>query len=298
MEEQARLAALRKLPALKGVRTTHIFPGASLLIPRVHPNIADEEIQLPIPIVVEEHRSRPVPRFIRRHPRLRRDVAEPTPALIVKQRQPLAYRRHQQIRSPVVIDVRERSPHAHLARHRHPGLRRHVLKATPAHIAPQLVASPLIRKEQIRSAVPIHIRRRYGRTVIIMNRLIVPSPIIHRHLSKRNPALRCLIFELKPMEHLPRRRSAPLAFTVRLQPQAHGILQRRIWNLNHRIGGPGSSHQRQDTDTRKPVGEGHGEVDFWHQHTPSTPDSAKALYPSPPQDKPGCEATPKKKRTT
>jgi hypothetical protein len=39
-------------------------------------------------------------------------------------------------------------------------------------------------------------------------------------------------------------------------------------------------------------------VDFWHQHTHPNPDSAKALYPSPPQDKPGCEATSKKKRTT
>ena len=233
VEERARLTALRKLPALERIRTTHIFAGAPLLIPRVHPNVADEEIQLSIPVIIEEHRTGPVPRFIRQHTRLRRDVAEPAPTFIVKEHQPLAYRRHQQVRSPVVIDVRERSPHAHLARHRHPGLRRHVLKATPAHIAPQLVAPPLIRKEQIRPAVPIHIRRRNRRTMIIMNRLIIPRPIIHRHLSKRNPTLRCLVFKLKPMEHLPRRRSAPLAFTVRLQPQAHGILQRRIWNLNH-----------------------------------------------------------------
>ena len=146
VEERTRLTALRKLPALECIRTTHIFPGAPLLIPRVHPDIADEEIQLPIPVIIEEHRTGPVPRLAHRNPRLRRDVAEPTPAFIVKERQPLAYRRHQQVRPPVVIDVRERSPHAHLARHRHPGLRRHVLKATPAHIAPQLVASPLIRK--------------------------------------------------------------------------------------------------------------------------------------------------------
>ena len=95
-----------------------------------------------------------------------------------------------------------------------------------------------------------------------MNRLIIPCPIIHRHLSERNSALRYPILELKPMEHLPSRRSAPLAFTVRLQPQAHGILQRRIRNLNRRIGGPSSSDQRQDTDIRKPVGEGHGKMGF------------------------------------
>ena len=107
VEERARLTALRKLPALKGIRTTHVFPGTALLISRIHPNVADEEIQLPIPIIIEEHRTRPVPRFIRQHTRLRRDVAEPTSALITKERQPLAYRRHQQIRSPVVIDVRK-----------------------------------------------------------------------------------------------------------------------------------------------------------------------------------------------
>ena len=127
-----------------------------------------------------------------------------------------------------------------------------------------------------------------------MNRLIIPCPIIHRHLSERNSAFRCLVFELKPMEHLPCRRSAPLAFTVRLQPQAHRILQRRIWNLNHRIGGPGSSDQRQDTDTWKPVGEGHGEVDFWHQHTPPNPDSAKALYLTPHPDTPAARPPPKR----
>ena len=107
VEERARLTALRKLPALKGVRTTHVFPGTALLISRVHPDIADEEIQLSIPIIIEEHRTRPVPQLAPRNARLGRDVAKPTPALITKERQPLAYRRHQQIRSPVVIDVRK-----------------------------------------------------------------------------------------------------------------------------------------------------------------------------------------------
>ena len=107
VEERARLTALRKLPALKGIRTTHVFPGTALLISRIHPNVADEEIQLPIPVIIEEHRTRPVPRLAHRNTRLGRDVAEPTPALIMKQHQPLAYRRHEQVRPPVVIDVRE-----------------------------------------------------------------------------------------------------------------------------------------------------------------------------------------------
>ena len=107
VEERARLTALRKLPALKGIRTTHVFPGTALLISRIHPNVADEEIQLPIPVIIEEHRTRPVPRLIRRHTRLGRDVAKPTPAFIVKERQTLPHRRHEQVRPPVVIDVRK-----------------------------------------------------------------------------------------------------------------------------------------------------------------------------------------------
>ena len=263
VEERAHLAALWILPALKGVRTTHILPGAPLLIPRVHPHIADEEIQLPIAVVIEEHRTRPVPRLTPRNARLGRDVAEPTPALITKERQPLAHGGHQQVRPTVVIQVRKRSPHAHLARHRHPGLSRDLFEAPPSDIAPQLIAPALVGKEEVRPAVSVHIRRRDGRPVIIMNRLIIPGPVIHRHLPERNTALRYPVLELKPVEHLPSRRSAPLAFSVRLQRRPHGILQCHIWNLNCGIGGSCSSHQRQETDTWKPMGEGHGGRVVW-----------------------------------
>ena len=204
-----------------------------------------------------------MPRLAPRNTRLGRDVAKPTPALITKERQTLAYRRHQQVRTPIVVQVRKRSPHAHLARHRHPGPGRDIFEAPTPHIAPQLVAPPLIHKEQIRPAVPVHIRRRDGRPVIVVYRLVIPGPVIHRHLSERNPALRYPVLELKPMEHLPCRRSAPLAFSIRLQRRPHGILQCHIGNLNCGIGASCSSHQRQETDTWKPMGEGHGGRVVW-----------------------------------
>ena len=230
--ENALLAARRELPALEGIRTPEVKAAATFLVPRVDANIRHEQIQQAVLVKVEEDRARGMGSALHCDSRFRSDVLELSAAKILEQDIAHPHRRDEEVRQTVIVDVRKRGGDADLVRQRNARCRSNVFKLPTPQIPPELARSELIDEVKVQPAIAIHVRRRQTVAVVVMNRLVVLGPVIHRAMFKANTALLPAIGEGEIVKGLPRLRRLNLLLLVLLQrPQRALGLPVRIDDL-------------------------------------------------------------------
>lgn len=73
-----------------------------------------------------------------------------------------------------------------------------VLEAAASDVAPEFVSTPLVAEEQIRTAVPIHVRHGEAGTVVFVNRLLKPTGVVGHLMAEGDAGLGLGVVELEP----------------------------------------------------------------------------------------------------
>ena len=137
--------------------------------------------------------------------RRRGDVAEAALAVVLEQHVAAANRRDVQIGIAVVVDVGKRGRDADLARDRHAGGRRDVLKLAAAEIFPEFVAADLVDEIDVGQAVTVDVGDRETVAVVVVHGLVCLAGVVDEPMFERDAAVGEPIRELKVVER--RRRS-------------------------------------------------------------------------------------------
>ena len=195
MVQNARFGALGVGVAVEGIGPADVVAARSLLVGGVDADVADEEVEQAVAVVVEEDRTGGVPDVP--HARRRGDVAEPAAAHVLEQAVAVAHRRDEQIGIPVVVDVGKGAPDGDRVVHAEPRLVGDVLEPAAAQVAPQLVGAELGGEVQVRPPVAVHVGGAQARPVIVMDLLIGLPRIVDDAVLERDAARLALVRESK-----------------------------------------------------------------------------------------------------
>ena len=105
--QDALLAARRKSPALKSVRSTQIKAAVAFFVPGVHPHICHKQIQQAVVVKVKEHRARGMAGGAEVKAGFQRDVFESSLSEVLEQEIPHPDRGDKQVRQTVIVHVGE-----------------------------------------------------------------------------------------------------------------------------------------------------------------------------------------------
>ena len=168
------------------------------LIRRVAPDVADEQIEQAVAVVVEEHRSRRVRDEIEAG--LLRDVPEASVPVVLEQHVAAAHRRDEEILIAVVVHVGERRRHADSAGERDARLFRDRREPAAAGVLPELVAADLVDEVDVGQAVAVDVGDREARAVVVVHGLVVFAGVLDDAVDEGDAALGQLVGELKVVE--------------------------------------------------------------------------------------------------
>ena len=178
--EDAGFGTFRMQVSGEGVLERHVVLGVPLAtngIGRVPSDVDQEQIELAVVVVVEEHRGRRVSRVVEagRHG----NVFEVPLAVVLEEHVAAADRGHVEVLVAVVVDIGEGGRDVDLARNRHAGRGCDVLEAPAAEIPPQLVAAHLADEVDVGAAVAVDVSNRHPRPVIVVRRLVGLAGVVH-----------------------------------------------------------------------------------------------------------------------
>src|SRR5579864_278266 len=202
------------------VRTIWIF-----FVGGVFPDVADQKIQQPVAIVIEEHGACGMGDDV--DPGLFGDVREMAVAVVVKKVNSAADGGDDKILIAVIVDICESGANADDARQCDAGLGGDVLKLAAAKIFPKRISANLIQEEQIVAAVAIHIGCRHCTAVIVVNSFVVLQSIRHGLITKSDSAFRELVREMKPGENFELAKRFALGLSARRQSARANIRLRK-----------------------------------------------------------------------
>ncbi len=198
--EDARLAAVGVEVAAEGVGETDVGAAAPLLVVGVAANVAHEEVEQAVVVVVEEDGARGVADVV--HARLLRDVLEVPVPVVLEEDVAAADRRDEQVHVAVVVDVREGGRDADPIGQRHARFLRDVPEPAVAEVLPELVAADLVDEVDVREAVPIHVGRRDPVAVVVVDGLVGLPRVVHDAVDEGDAAFLHLVGEVEVVEDL------------------------------------------------------------------------------------------------
>ena len=173
---------------------------------RVASDVDQEEIELAVAVVVEEHRGRGVSDVV--EARRRGDVLEAAAAVVFEETVAASYGGDVKIRIAVIVDVGKRRRDAYLVRHRHTGGCRDVLEPAAAEVSPELVAAHLVDEVDVQPAVRVDVGHRQTVAVIVVNRFVGLAGVGDDAVLERDAAFDEAVGEPEIVE----RRQADAAF--------------------------------------------------------------------------------------
>ena len=212
--ENAALAPPFPGVSLEGVAQTDAVAAFPPLIGGVDPDVAKEEIEQSVLVVIEEHSTRGVPHVTQaRRPGPVRET--PRPVILEEVIAP-PHGGGEKVGVAIVVGVREGSGHSDPVRQRDGG-RGDVAKLSPAQVAPQLVRTNLGGEVDVEQSVAIHIGHRDPVSVIVVHRLVVLAGVVHNPVQESNPARLHLVTELEVVKSA----DAPRPRHLQLLPALH-----------------------------------------------------------------------------
>src|SRR5690349_15498184 len=109
-------------------------------------------------------------------PRALRNIPELAIPAVFEKGVTTAHRRYEQVRVPIVVDIRKRRRHPHTIPEKNTDL----LKLPAPNIPPQLAPAQLTDEKKIQSAITIHIRNGHPCSMIVMHPFETFVGVFHR----------------------------------------------------------------------------------------------------------------------
>ncbi len=192
------LEALGEEMAVKTVLQADILAVGTSFVGGVLADVADEEIEKAVIVVVEEESAGGM--GDEAEAGFLGDVGEMAVAVVVEQDIAAAHGGDEEVRETVVINVRKSSADADPAGQADAGFLGDVLEFSTAEILPELVAADLVDEINVVEAVAINVSNGDAGAVVVVIGAHVAGNVVHGVVDESNAALFEFVGEVKLVE--------------------------------------------------------------------------------------------------
>ena len=234
--------------AAERVGQADVGAAAALLVAGVPADVADEEVEQAVVVVVEEDGAGGMAGVV--HAGFPGDVPKVSAPVVFEEEVAAADGRDEEVLVAVVVGVREGGRDAHAVRQGHARLARDVPEAAVPDVLPELVAAELVDEVDVDETVAVHVGRGDPVAVVVVDGLVEQARVVHDPVQKRDAALLLPVREPEAVKdaELPGRRELGLAPFGERQDADVRI---GIENSDRRARGARGRHEGQERGRRE-----------------------------------------------
>ena len=209
----------------EGIGQAEVLTLRPFCIGRVTADVANQKVEQPVVVVIDEDASRGVGRQL--DSGALRDVAKHAVAIILQQNITAPHGGDKKVGIAVIVNIREGRGNRDPVANSSPRAFRNVAKPPGTQVLPEFVAAHLIHKEEVGEAVAIHVRSCQTIAMIVVDGLVVQPGIVHNVVDKRDTALFHTVCEAKIVVHF-KLRGAPLLGLSTSRQRRHALVARGV----------------------------------------------------------------------